>query len=390
MRFFHSFSLINTENTLILDQNKCIYMGKQNDYEGLESEIGNLGGEEQVTEQKAEKSLGKLKYDHGTRKRELSDEEKRELEAFRARSDSRSTIGRGMGSPKLPMGDPDDGVVPVGDGWIPVDRMEMGLRSYFYPEDWQFAVRPATVNAIKNWTSVDEERMDQVNNAFNDMIKTCVKITSSEGGVSWENLNSWDRFWFVMKIREYTFTHGESKVQFTDTCSECDEDITYELTSAGLHYEYPDDDIIEKHWDGKVWKINPREYDVDADEITLYLPTLGKDNAVITWATNRYRQTGKVDEHFAEVIPWLIPKASRDPQMFDRQIDKIYKDYKSWSVEFNSFIRDVIRNLTIMPSNKLRTICPCCGREAVSNLRFPDGIKVIFNVATRAKKFGSR
>lgn len=361
-------------------------MSKKQNEEALEQAIGGLGGE--VVEQDAQEAgLGRLKYDHSGKKEELSEEERKSLEEFKARSDKRSTIGRRS---DIDLSSLDRGVIPVSEGWIPIDREEMGVRSQFYPEDWEFAVRPATVQAIKNWTAIDEERLDQVNNVFNDIIKTCVKITSNSGGVSWENLNSWDRFWFVLKIREYTFVHGESKVQFTDSCSECDEDIDFELTAKGLFYEFPDEELVEKYWNGKTWEIDPAEYDVDEAPITLYTPTLGKDQAIINWATERYRVTNKIDETFIKFLPWLINKPSRDVQMFDRQVQKIYKEYKAWSIDMFSFMDDVVKNITINPSEKLKVTCPHCGKEVVSNVRFPNGLKAIFNVTTKAKKFGSR
>lgn len=361
-------------------------MSKKQNEEALEQAIGGLGGET-VESNTQEAGLGRLKYDHSGKKKELDEEEKKSLEEFKARSDKHSVIGRRS---DIDLSNLDGGVIPVGEGWIPINRDEMGERSIFYPEDWKFAIRPATVQAIKNWTAIDESRVDQVNDTFNDILKTSVKITSDEGGISWERINDWDRFWFVMKVREYTFTQGESKVEFTDTCSECEEDIDYVLTSDALHYEFPDDDLIEKYWSGRAWEIDPTEYDVDHEPITLYLPTVGKDSATIRWAQRQYQQNGKIDENFVKFIPWLISNPSRDTQMFDRQVQKLYKEYKSWSLDMFTFMNDVLNNIVVTPSNKLRTVCPYCGKEVVSNLRFPDGIKVLFNTATKARKFGSR
>ena len=69
---------------------------------------------------------------------------------------------------------------------------------------------------------------------------------------------------------------------------------------------------------------------------------------------------------------------------------ELYKEYKNWDVDTFSFMQDVIRNITINPSEKLRQTCPHCGAEVTSNVQFPNGIKAIFNVATKVKKFGSR
>ena len=344
----------------------------QNDYESLEEQIGSLGSEEQPQAPK------KLKYKHDGSKQDLSTEEKESMEAFLAR-------GR-----HKPAQEHEVTVTPIGEGWVPIDREDLGIRSQFYPEDWVFSIRPATVQAIKNWTAIDESRPDIVNNVFNDILKSCVKITNNIGNVSWQNINSWDRFWFIMKVREMTFVHGESKVEFTDTCSECDEELDFTLTSQSLFYEFPDDDLIEKYWNGTNWVIDPTEYDVEGDVITLYTPTVGKDAAIIEWATDKVRAGGKIDETFITYLTWMLNKPLKDAQLLDRQINKLYKEYKSWDVEMFTFMQDVIKNITINPSEKLRQKCPHCGEEVISNVQFPNGIKAIFSVATKAKKFGSR
>lgn len=347
-------------------------MAKQN-YDVLENQIGLMGGEE------APQSIGKLKHKESYGgKSDLTEQEQSDMDAFLARSNKHRN--------ETSVND-----ISISQGWIPIDREEMGIRSQFYPDGWEFYIRPATVQAIKNWTAIDEERADVLNNVFNDIIKTCVKIdTHSDQGAGWTQLRSWDRFWFILKVREYTYSQGQSKIEFTDDCSECGSEITYTLNSNSLFYEFPDDDLVEKYWNGSTWNINPREYDVDHNPITLYTPTLGKDEAIIEWATAQVRAKKKLDETFIKFLVWLLPKASKDLQMLDRQIQKIYKEYKAWDINMFSFMTDVITNITINPSEQLRVKCPECGMEATSTVQFPNGVKVLFEVQTTAKKFGSR
>lgn len=348
----------------------------KNEYDVLSEQIGEVGGEEKPTPKKL-----KHKASYG-QKDDLNQNEQNDFDAFLERSRSHRQVKESA--------EPND-EVQISDGWIPIDREEMGVRSLFYPESWEFFVRPATVQAIKNWTAIDEERPDVVNKVFNEIVKSCMKIdTHDNNGAGWTQLNSWDRFWFVLKIREYTFSNKESKIEFTDACSECDEDIQYELTSKSLFYEFPDDDIIEQYWCDGVWKIDPREYDVDHDEITLYTPKLGKDDLIIEWATSKVRNKQKIDETFIKFLIWMLPKPSRDPQMLDRQIQKIYKEYKEWDIDMFKFMDDVINNITINASEKLRVKCPNCGQEATSTVQFPNGVKVLFEVKSNNKKFGSR
>lgn len=349
------------------------------DYSTLESQIGDMG----VIQEEQPKSLGKLERYGKTKEEQLTDQERQEMQEFLNKSRKRSIVGSAAR-------EEEQSITSISEGWVPIDREEMGIRSQFYPQDWTFYVRPATVQAIKNWTAIDEERPDVVNNVFNDIIRTCVKIQTPTSSMSWQNINSWDRFWFTLKIRELTFVTGEQKIEFEDTCAECDEELMYTLRSENLFYEFPDDDLIENYWNGENWVIDPSDYDLDDPVITLYTPTIGKDQAIIDWATAKVRAGGKIDETFITFLVWMLPKASKDAQMLDRQIQKIYKEYKAWSVDMFSFMNDVVRNITINPSEKLRQTCPYCGAEVTSNVQFPNGIKAIFNVATKAKKFGSR
>lgn len=345
------------------------------DYDALEEQIGDAGG---AVQQESTKGLGKIQHKEIIGQRaDLDESEKKSMEAFRERTQKDREARKAQ--------------VNIADGWIPLNRDEMGIRSLFYPAEWEFFVKPAAVMAIKNWTAVDEERTDQVNKVLNEIIRTSVKIDTHGVGIGgWGNINSWDRFWFVLKVREVTFVKGETKIEFEDACSNCDQDIKYELTSNGLFYEFPDEDLVEKYWDGTAWTIDPSEYDVDHEPITLYTPKLGTDDAIIEWATARARSKQKVDENFVRFLVWMLKKPAKDMQVLDKQIEKLYKEYKSWSIEMYDFMEDVIRNITINPSENLRVTCPHCGQEATSTVQFPNGIKTLFKSETKAKKFGSR
>lgn len=346
-------------------------MSKQNIDETLASEIGAMGAEPQQV------GFGKLqnKESYG-QKADLASDEQESLNRF---------LNKGKQIKEKTE------EVEVSSGWIPVDRSLMGIRSQFYPQSWEFFVKPATMNAIKNWTAIDETKPEQVNKVFDEIVRQCVKIdTHSIQPAGWAQINSWDRFWFILKVREYTFTDGESKVEFEDDCTECGQSIKYTLDADALHYAFPDEDLIEKYWTGFDWEIDPAEYDVDHEPITIYTPKLGKDAAIIEWATAKAHANQKIDETFIEFLVWLLDKPNKDMQMLDRQIKKIYNDYKKWDVEMFSFMRDVIKNVTINPSENLSARCPHCGQETVSGVQFPNGIQALFQKQSSRKKFGTR
>ena len=349
-------------------------MSKKDINETLEHEIGSFGSEQ--PDQQI--GLGKLRN-------KAAYGQKEDLEASEQES-----LNRFLNKGKQLKEETE--IVDISKGWIPVNRDSLGIRSQFYPENWEFFVKPATMNAIKNWTAIDESKPDQVNRVFNEIIKQCVKIdTHTLQGAGWTNVRSWDRFWFILKVREYTFAQGENKIEFEDECNECGQVIQYNLNADALHYEFPDEDLINNYWNGTEWVIDPAEYEVDHEPITLYTPTLGKDTAIIDWATAKAHAGQKLDETFIEFLVWLLDKPSKDMQMLDRQIKKIYKDYKEWDVDMFTFMKDVIKNITINPSENLTTRCPHCGQETVSGVQFPNGIQALFvNSEKPRKKFGTR
>lgn len=278
------------------------------------------------------------------------------------------------------------------DGWIPIDRGEMGIRSLFYPSDWEFRVKPASVVAIRNWSSIDEENVAALNNVLNEIIRTCVSINSDMGKISWEKINSWDRFWFIMKVHEYTFKTGEHKIEFDDECNECGETLKFTLKAANLFYEFPDDEVIDRCWNAVkgLWDIRPNDYGVNHKPLSLFIPTLGKDAAIVQWLFAQNQSGKKIDEVFIKFLPFMLERASKDSNILNKQIKDCYNEFNSWDEEMFIFMDEVIRNITINPSEKLTKKCEHCGGEVCSNVRFPNGIKQLFVVQGRHTKFGSK
>lgn len=356
-------------------------------YDEIEKQIGGLGDETPLSNETPSgnetPSLGKLEHDPFSQKA-LTEEEKRSLERFNSRTAQRN--GDGLGGIDLRRNN------DIAAGWIPIDRAEMGVRGAFYPEDWEFRVKPATVEAIKNWSSIDEENLAVTNNVFNEIMRMCVSIVSTNGNVSWNKINSWDRFWFILKVREYTFVNGENKLHYDEECDNCGEMLNYELVSSQLYYEFPDNDIVDKYWNAneRRWVIDPKEYGLNERVVTLFTPTLEKDDAILQWAYTQQQNNKRLSEPFLRFLPWMLERAPKDPTLLDKHIKECKKTFDSWDIEMFNFMEDVLRNITINPSEKLTQVCPHCGEAVTTAVRFPNGIKHIFAMESRHKKFGSK
>lgn len=340
----------------------------------LEQQIGDMGGEQK------EPSLGRLQHIPGQQE-ELTSEEKSSFEAF-DKATSRLHINQVMGNND------------IREGWIPIDRGDLGVRSQFYPSGWQFRIKPATVTAIKNWSSIDEENLAVVNNVMNEICKSCVSIfdNDTQTPISWDKINSWDRFWFILKVREYTFVNGEQAMEFDEECDNCGGNIHYVLQADKLFYEFPDAEVVERHWDAekRFWDIDPKEYDVNCRKVKFYVPTLGKDNAILQWLYTQNEAGKSLDETFVKFLPYMLERAPKDASLLDKMIKELHKEFKSWDADQFMFFDEVRRNITINPSEKLTEKCPNCGEEVRSTVRFPNGIKYLFTVQSKHRKFGSK
>lgn len=282
--------------------------------------------------------------------------------------------------------------VEVRDGWMDVDKRLLGDRAKFYPEDWQFKIRPATVEAIRNWSTIDDENPNSVDDVFNEILKYCLTIVTPTGNLPWGNIRSWDRFFFVLLVREYTFIQGEKKIEFTEDCPSCDNAVTFNLTSQSLVYELPDPEVMKYFsQEEQNWMIDPNEYDVEWPEpVILYLPTLEKDANIKAWLIDRVQNNKKVDNVFVKFLPWLAPKISKDLTIAQRQIREYEVKFKTWDSEMFDFMNEVVNNIAVLPSTKLIETCPVCGEEVSAQISFQDGIRSLFNMASGRKKFGKK
>ena len=283
----------------------------------------------------------------------------------------------------------------IRDGWIDVDRNLLGDRNYYYPEDWIFRIKPATVEAVRNWSTIDENNPTSVNTVFDEMLKSCLAIRTNRGPMPWSQINVWDRLFFVLLIREYTFAKGEAKIEFTRECPNCESEITFHLDSQSLMYDTPDEDLLKMYdQETRTWHIYPSDYDVQwkDDEVTLYVPTREKDNAITDYVYARLQEdrNAKIDRVFMKFLPWMLPKISKDTTIARGQIRKAQAEFNSWDTDMFTFMDEVINNISVTPATTLLGVCEACGEEATAPIQFPDGISSLFAMAGRHKKFGKK
>ena len=139
-----------------------------------------------------------------------------------------------------------------------------------------------------------------------------------------------------------------------------------------------------------IWTIDPEEFEVHGDVINLYLPTLEKRANIKAWMIARLQAKKKVDQTFIKFLPWMAPKISKDATVAARQIKEYENRFKNMDAEMFSLVDEIINNIQVTQKTKILMKCPFCGEEATTDIQFQDGIRTIFNVSNRRKKFGNK
>lgn len=370
-------------------------INSQSDYldiEGMDlaQQIGDLGGDQSFGPQASQQVMqqqpqtegmvgGQLRHAPGSQKEELRKEVSQITQAKHL-----TKVGESIQQSS-----------DIRDGWMDVDKKLLGERAIFYPEDWQFRVRPATVEAIRNWSNIDDENWSSIDDVFNEVLKSCLTIRTSQGPKPWNVINSWDRFFFILLIREYTFMKGEKQIVFNAECPNCEEEIQFQLTSGSLGYEMPDPEVMP-YYDPitRTWNIDPSEFEVETDveRITMYLPTLEKEANFKNWLMTKMQENRnyKPDATFMRFVAWLCPKISKDPTIAKQQIRQAEAQFKSWNTEMFSFMDDILRNIRVVPATHLEMKCPYCGEAVTAQIEFQNGVKDLFSISSRHKKFGKK
>lgn len=280
----------------------------------------------------------------------------------------------------------------IAGGWIPLDRSELEGRDQFYPSDWEFSIKAADVSAIKNWSSIDEEQVLSINKSINELLQSCVRVTSNGNVLNVNKIHTWDRMWFLLKVREYSMVTGEKAYTFNDECS-CGATVSFNLDAHSLDYNLPDMDSIGQYYDSErqLWEIDPNEFGVRGKNLVFYLPTVEKDDVVVAWIYERARSGKKIDETFAKYLPWLIPGVPTDAKQILNTIKDCEIIYKQWSHDQFDLVEEIFVNIEASAKDVIKTTCESCGAEVHSTIQFPGGLKGMFSTPTnRRKKFGTK
>lgn len=256
--------------------------------------------------------------------------------------------------------------------WIEVNRDIMLYKSMFYPTSWKFKARAALGAEIAAFSTIDSEDPMSVNDGINDILKSCLRIEDSTGGVlSFRNLCEFDRLWFLLFIRDLTMASTEQRITYEVRCPHCQEPNTVHLSFDNL-VTTPLSELAQKYYNIEecAFIVPTKSFGIlKFEPSTIYRGEAFKD-----WMLENRRQNRKdPSTAFAKLYPLLLDRQSeRMPKAVNAALTRFF-EISNDSKKLSLYLK-LADALSVGLSQDITYCCESCEKEAQAPIQFPDGI----------------
>lgn len=284
-----------------------------------------------------------------------------------------TTRGSGITSPD----DPEIQRIQALAGYVKLDLGNFPSRGKFYREDFEIHIRAARVGEIREFSTLDEDNILDVDEKLNSILVNCTKIMYGTQRGSYRDVLEEDRIFLILAIRELTFKSGENKLMMpvgkkacpTGACKSQD---SVELKTTNLQFQ-EGDELLEKYYDyqNKCFTIPTKNH----GEITLAPPTIGVMRAITTWIRKREEEGKSWDRSSLAILPYV----QREWRGFnDKEIFSAITNFQGWDASKFSIIYRLVEKAKIGVKPEFIYPCESCGAEVTVPLSFPGGVKALF------------
>jgi|TARA_R110000823_G_scaffold4223_11_gene15989 hypothetical protein len=262
-------------------------------------------------------------------------------------------------------------------GYIKLDLSVFPSGGQFYRDDFQLHIRAARVGEIREFSTLDEENILDVDEKLNSLLVNCTKIMYGTQRGSYRDVLEEDRIYLILCIRELTFKEGENKLMMpvgktkckTGTCKSQE---AVELRTDSLQFNEADE-LLEKYYDAtnKCFTVPTKNH----GEIVIAPPTIGVMRSVTDWIRQREEQNKPWDKSSLAILPYI----QREWRGFkDKEIFSAITSFQGWDSSKYSIIYRLVEKAKIGVKPEFNYPCDSCGEEVTVPLTFPGGIKALF------------
>lgn len=286
-----------------------------------------------------------------------------------------TTRGSGITSPD----DPEIQRIQSLAGYIKLDLRSFPSGGRFYRDDFEIHIRAARVGEIREFSTLDEDNILDVDEKLNSILVNCTKVMYGNQRGSYRDILEEDRIYAILSIRELTFKDGENKLMMpvgkkSCTSGTCKSQESVELKTPNLQFN-DKDELLERYYDheNKCYTVPTKSH----GEITLAPPTIGVMRAITSWIRKREEEGKSWDKSSLAILPYV----QREWRGFnDNEIFSAITNFQGWSAGKYSIVYRLVEKAKIGVKPEFIYPCESCGAEVAVPLSFPGGIKALFIV----------
>ena len=258
---------------------------------------------------------------------------------------------------------------------LPLENLPSAGR--FYREDMRIKIRPALTKEIRNYSMIDENNLQDVDEKLNDILVSCVKVAFGESMGSYKDILEEDRLYVILSVKELTFKNGENKIMMPVSkkceCGGCAD--SYELKTEHIQC-YTPDESIEKYYDPEIrgYRILTKSY----GEIVMAPPTIGVMRAITEWARKKEEEHKQWDKSLFQIVPYLV----REWRGFDeRNIMAFATNIAGWDAKKFAIVFKMADEIKVGVKPEFTFTCEKCGGTVTVPLSFQTGLRSLFVIS---------
>ena len=272
-----------------------------------------------------------------------------------------------LGKAKMFLEDDRPLMADIGYKNIPLENLPS--RGMFYPDGTQIAIRAATVNEIRHWSTIDEDDIFNIDDMLNYVIEKCCRIKIPGSPSSWKDIKDIDRFYLIFAIREFTFKNGENKIYVKDS-----EGNRIEVRKEMIKY-FQLHEKLQKYYDSANKNILLRLK--NGEEIAIYMPSIGVSQFIKNYVKTKQQQGQPFDQAFIKFAPFLFKEwRTLNQTTFEKEAQQS----SLWSLQKISVLSKVTEYLSQGVSAEIE-YQTSSGELITAPLNIEGGIKSIFLIS---------
>lgn len=252
---------------------------------------------------------------------------------------------------------------------IPLISLPSG--GMFYPEGTQLSIRSAKVAEVRQFSTIDESNVLDIDEKLNAIVDSCTRITCTSKRLSYKDLLEEDRFYVILSIRDLTFPEPESNLKIDHTSKKGEK---HEIEIKKDYFQYfkiPAE--LDKYYDSdrKSFMIETKSFGT----IEMIPPAIGVMQKITSYIKEKQQKGLKIDQSVLQIIPYL----HRDWRNFnDKTIFEFEMDLNGWSNKKYNLVYTLAEKMKVgIQPNMLVQLGD---EEEEVPISFRDGIKSLFVV----------